>query len=237
MGKTTVILGHYGSGKTEFSINYTLKTKESGVKTALLDLDIANPYFRSRERQNLLMEKGVDVYFNEYGYDLAEDLPAISAKIRAPLENKDYHTIADIGGNDSGARIINQFRKYFEKENSSIYLLLNANRPETDTLDGAKFHLESIQNEINLPINGIINNTHMLSETTPDDIIKGYKLSKEVSDSTGIPLIFSTCVKPLIPKLKSELEKIKTKNPGLYNNFKIFPILLYMRPTWLDAKL
>lgn len=229
MGNTTVILGHYGSGKTEFSVNYAMYLKSIGEKVALLDLDIANPYFRSRERQKMLKERGIPIYFNEYEFDIAEDLPAITAKIRAPLEDAACHTVADIGGNDSGARIMNQFRKYFERDDTDIYFLMNANRPETDTKEGALFHLEQIKEEIKLDVNGIINNTHMLAETSVDDILKGYELCKEVSDETGIPVIFSTCA----VQLADELEE-KTKHMG---EFKIFPIKLYMRPTWLDVKI
>lgn len=228
MGKTTVILGHYGSGKTEFSVNYALKLKAAGEKTALLDLDIANPYFRSRERQKMLQERGIPIYFNEYEFDIAEDLPAITAKIRAPLENESCHTIADIGGNDSGARIMNQFRKYFARDNTQIYFLMNGNRPETDTVEGALFHLSSIAEEIQLEIDGIINNTHMLAETTVDDIIRGYELCLEVSQRSGIPLVFSTCIESLTDELAARMKDEE--------GFEVFPLKLYMRPTWLDVK-
>ena len=104
-----VIVGHYGSGKTEFSVNYVLKLAEQGKKTALVDLDIANPYFRSRERRQLLEGKGIQVFSNAFGYDITADLPAITARIKAPLEDESFQTVVDAGGNDSGARILNQF--------------------------------------------------------------------------------------------------------------------------------
>ena len=227
MGKTIAVLGHYGSGKTEFSVNYAMYLKRSGQKTALLDLDIANPYFRSRERQKMLEEQGISIYFNEYGFDIAEDLPAITAKIRAPLEDESCTTGADIGGNDSGARIMNQFRKYFQPEGTERYLVVNANRFETDTLEGALFHLQHIEEEIGLPITGIVNNTHMLTETTTDDILRGYQLCRELSGTTGIPVVFSTCV----TSLREELEELTKDDP----EFRIFPITLQMRPSWLDV--
>ena len=74
-------------------------------------MDIANPYFRSRERQSFLENIGVDIHHNAYGYDISEDLPAISAALRAPLENEEYMTVVDVGGDDSGARVLNQFKK------------------------------------------------------------------------------------------------------------------------------
>lgn len=227
MGKAIAVVGHYGSGKTEFSVNYAMHLKRSGVKTALLDLDIANPYFRSRERQKMLEEMGISIYFNEYGFDIAEDLPAITAKIRTPLEDETCTTVADIGGNDSGARIMNQFRKYFLAEETERYLVVNANRFETDTLEGALFHLRSIEEETGLSITGIVNNTHMLTETTTDDILKGYELCQKLSRSTGIPIVFSTCAKHLADELKAQ-----TKDDP---DFRIFPMTLQMRPSWLDV--
>lgn len=227
MGKAIAVLGHYGSGKTEFSVNYAMYLKQHGEKTALLDLDIANPYFRSRERQKMLEEMGISIYFNEYGFDIAEDLPAITAKIRTPLEDETCTTVADIGGNDSGARIMNQFRKYFEPEGTERYLVVNANRFETDTLEGAMFHLRHIEAEIGLPVTGIINNTHMLTETTTDDILRGYELCQELSHDTGIPVVFSTCVTSLLNELKA-----RTENDP---EFRIFPVTLQMRPSWLDV--
>lgn len=221
-------MGHYGSGKSEFSVNLAIKLAETESKLAVLDMDIANPYFRSRERQQMLEDLGIEVIFNHYGFDIAEDLPAISARVRAPLENPEYTTIVDVGGNDSGARIINQFHKYFEPEDTERYLVVNANRFETDTIEGARFHLEQIQNEIKLPINGFINNTHMLSETTAEDVVRGHKLCKELSEETGIPIVWDTCNVKFIDQLAEIAED--------YDEYKVFPLQLQLRPSWLDIQ-
>ncbi|MBQ0079313.1 MAG: ATP-binding protein, partial [Eubacterium sp.] len=154
--------------------------------------------------------------------------PAISARVRAPLENPEYTTIVDVGGNDSGARIINQFHKYFEPEDTERYLVVNANRFETDTIEGARFHLEQIQNEIKLPINGFINNTHMLSETTAEDVVRGHKLCKELSEETGIPIVWDTCNVKFIDQLAEIAED--------YDEYKVFPLQLQLRPSWLDIQ-
>ena len=175
----------------------------------------------------MLEEMGISIYFNEYGFDIAEDLPAITAKIRTPLEDETCTTVADIGGNDSGARIMNQFRKYFLAKETERYLVVNANRFETDTLEGALFHLRSIEEETGLSITGIVNNTHMLTETTTDDILKGYELCQKLSRSTGIPIVVSTCAKHLEDELKAQ-----TKDDP---DFRIFPMTLQMRPSWLDV--
>lgn len=222
MARTIAVFGHYGSGKTEFAVNYSLHLKEQGRRVSMVDLDIANPYFRSRERQALLTERGVPILFNAYGYDITEDLPAITAAVRSPLEDPAMDTVVDVGGNDSGARVIRQFLKYFEGDEVDRLLVVNANRMETDTLEGALFHLRTIEKEIGLPLTGLVNNTHLLRETTPEDVIKGHDLCEELSKKTGIPLWLDTCERRFVKALAGK---------GL----NLFPMDLYMRPAWLDT--
>lgn len=229
MKRVTVIAGHYGSGKTEFAVNLALGLKEKidrekrCEKVALLDMDIANPYFRSRERQKMLEEKGIEIIYNTFGFDITEDLPAITAAVRGPLENKDYHVVVDVGGNDSGARILKQFGKYLVGDDVELLCVLNGNRMETDTVDGMLEHLESIEVETGLKFDGIINNTHMLTETTAEDVVKGYQLCSEVADKLGIPVAVNTCREDLLEDLKA-----------LMDMENVYPIKLYMRPSWLD---
>lgn len=221
-----IIVGHYGSGKTEFAVNYAVKMAESGRKTSLVDLDIANTYFRSRERQALLEEKGVSVYSNTFGYDITADLPAITARIRAPLEDPECNTIVDAGGDDSGARILVQFNKYFTKEQSEVLSVINANRPDTSTVEGALSHIMRIEKETSLKVTGIVNNTHLINETVAEDILKGYELAGNVSRSLGIPVKYNCCVDRLVEDLTGKTRDL--------TDFNIFPIKLYMRANWMN---
>lgn len=230
MKRITAIVGHYGSGKTEFSVNLVMDLKKQYEKVAILDMDIANPYFRSRERQAFLEEQGIDIHHNSFGYDITEDLPALSATLKAPLENKEFITVADIGGDDSGARVLNQFRKYFITEESTMLCVINANRPETDHVEGAVSHIQRIQMETGIKIDGLINNTHLLRETTVDEVIKGYELCREISQQLEIPIVYNTCVRSLCPELEKAVEQRG------FTEFTIYPITLYMRPTWLDSQ-
>ncbi|MBR2620541.1 MAG: ATP-binding protein [Firmicutes bacterium] len=229
MKRITAIAGHYGSGKTEFSVNLALDLKKEKDKVAILDMDIANPYFRSRERQKMMEAEGINVIFNTYGFDITEDLPAITAALRGPLENEEFTAVVDVGGNDSGARVLKQFEKYFRRDDCELLCVLNANRPETDTVEGMLEHLHSIEIETGLKFHGIINNTHLLRETTADDIVKGYKLCRQVSDKLGIPIVWNTCHEDLLDDLK---QLIADENIEDLEN--IYPIKVYMRPSWLD---
>lgn len=218
------MVGHFGSGKTEFSVNYAMGLAKKGNKVALIDLDIANPYFRSRERQSLLEENGISVYSNIYGTDITSDLPALDSRIRAPLEDKRYTVVLDVGGDESGARILTQYKKYLiDKNDVEILCVINGNRHETDTFIGAMEHLRRIEMETGLPVDGLINNTHLLKETTIWDIIKGHDLCKQVEKETGIPLKYDCYDK--------DIEEI---NRHLEWEDSLFPMDLYMRPGWLD---
>lgn len=217
--KNIVICGHYGSGKTEFALNYAIHLAKSGKKTALVDLDIANVYFRSRELRGLLEEYGIHVYGSAFKHEVTAEIPAISAEARKPLEDEDIYTVIDLGGNDSGAMILKQFAKYFKEDNYEMYLVINANRPETSTIEGILRHKEAIERVTGIKVTGIINNTHMLMSTKIDDVLKGYKLAKELEKQLGIPVVYSSYPEKLV--IPEELA-----NP--------FPLGLLMRPNWLD---
>ncbi len=222
-----MILGHFGSGKTELSVNMAMDMANQGKKTALLDLDIANPYFRSRERQAALEEKGIRVIHNSFGYDITEDLPAISAELKAPLEDETYDAVIDVGGNDSGARVVNQLRRSLSQETTDVICVINANRPETDSVDGCIQHLQRIENEIQLKVTGIVNNTHMLRETEAKHIVHGHKICTQLGKRLGIPLLFTTCINDLLDEVNALFTERK-ENPAIYK------LQLFMRPNWLD---
>jgi len=225
--RVLAIVGHFGSGKTEFSINYALKLADGGYKTALIDLDIANPYFRSREKQDMMNDNGIEVFSNLYNENITDEVPAITARIRMPLENTDYRVVADIGGNGDGAKIMIRFKKYFVKDDCEIVAVVNANRPDTHTIEGAMEQLDSIERYTGMKIQGLVNNTHMLRETTLNDVMKGYNLCMELCKIRNIPLKYNCCEEKLCEDL-SNIAKLQ-EYP-----LHIFPMKLQMRDSSLD---
>ena len=235
--RKTIVTGHYGSGKTEFSVSLSMLLAEnlsapnttsqnadsSPHRLALIDLDIVNPYFRSREQRDLLKNAGVDLYGSMYDTEITAELPALGATVRTPLEDKNCRVIIDLGGNDTGALILNQFKKYFTDGESEMLAVINVNRPETADLSGILEHLSAIETATGLKISKIVNNTHMLHETTVDDILNGYTLCKKVSETFNIPILCNCYPSRIIdPANLSELV------PNL------MPLGLYLRPMWLD---
>ena len=223
-GRKIIVTGHYGSGKTEFSVSLAmlLATENSG-KLALIDLDVINPYFRSRERRDILKEAGVPVYGSFFDTEVTAELPALGADVRAPLEDADCRVIIDAGGNDAGALVLNQFSKYFTDDETTVMAVINANRPETHDLTGALAHITAIETSVGLIVTGIINNCHLLRETTADSVIKGHKLCESICEATG-KMLWCDCYPDGIvdPEELSELSD------------NLMPLGLYMRPVWLD---
>lgn len=226
MKRIIVICGHYGSGKTELSVSLAMQLiKESArpwKQLSLVDLDVANPYFRSREKREMLEKAGVTVHADTFGGMQAAELPALTASLRGPLENPDCQVIIDLGGNDAGARVLRQFRKYFEGDEHELWAVVNFRRYETQTLQDAQSHVLSIERELSMPVDALINNTHLLRETTPGIILKGHEMAKELALSMAKPLLFTCYPAGVIDA--GDLEGIAP----------LMPLQLYMRPAYLD---
>ncbi len=227
--RIVAVVGHFGSGKTEFCVNYALERAKTSNKTALIDLDIANPYFRSREKRSLLESTGIKVFGSFYQSEITAELPALTANARFPLEDKTYKVTVDVGGDASGSMILIQFFKYFVEGDYELLCVINKNRPETASMEGALSHIDRIEKETGLKITGLINNTHLLRETSVDDIIRGYRFCQEISEELKIPIRFSCCPVLLY-------EELCRKDISAAMKDGILPVALHMRETWLDKK-
>ncbi|MCL2392258.1 MAG: ATP-binding protein [Oscillospiraceae bacterium] len=223
-GRKIIVTGHYGSGKTEFAVSLAMQYASLKEKIAVVDLDIINPYFRSRERREMFENSGVSVYGSTYDYEITAELPAIGAKLRAPLEDKDSRVIIDVGGNDAGAMVLNQYTKYFTDDDTTMLVVVNSNRPETATLSGALDHIKSIEDVTGLQIDAVVNNSHMLSETTAQTIINGYDLCLKICAETN-KFFYCSC----FPAGIVDPEQLT----GLYGH--LIPMGLHMRPAWLKS--
>ncbi len=215
-----IIIGHYGSGKTEFSVNYAISLAEQGRKVALVDLDVVNPYFRSREKAELLRNHGILV---EFGYvdGSGSDLPSISGSILAPLQNEDYDLIMDIGGDSAGARTLGRYQEYLISGKYDMFCVVNANRLETQTVEGVIDHIKAIEKTSRAKVTGLINNTHLLRYTTVEDVLKGQDLCKKVSDQLDIPIKYVCAIESIVKELPKDIEG------------KLMPIKMIMREDWM----
>jgi len=215
-----IITGHYGSGKTEFAVNYSVKLAKEGKEVVLADLDVVNPYFRSREKTKELATLGVKVIGSSIRGNAA-DVPAISAEINAPLQNESVEAILDVGGDPVGARALGRYVNYFKQGLYDMFFVINANRPETQTVEKTIEYLREIERISRAKVTGLINNTHLLKDTTAETVLEGQKLVDAVSEATGIPVKY-------VAILENRAEDLPKNING-----EIFPIELFMREDWM----
>ncbi len=215
-----VIIGHYGSGKTEFAVNYALRLADAGHQTALADLDIVNPYFRSREKAEMMEARGIRVISGSRGHHANLDLPMLSADVYSPLQDHAYSLVMDVGGNAVGARVIAQYRQYFQAGDYDMFCVINRYREDTADLAGVLEQLRSIEATIGAPVTGLINNTHLLRDTSVADVLYGQELVEAAAAQTGLPVRYISVLERLADQLP----------PGLQG--EVFPLKLYMREEW-----
>ena len=215
--RLTALVGHSGTGKTEVAVNMVFTLAAAGVKTALADLDVVNPYFRSRERRDRFEQMGIRFVASSQAM-VDADVPAIPAELNALLQDGSLRSVLDIGG-DSGARVLSRFRRQIAAQDSQMLFVLNARRPQVATAEAAEWNIRRIEDIMGLPMGGIVNNTHLCGETTAEDILLGAALAGEVSRRTGIPVVCHTAVRSLAGSL-----------PAL--DAPVFPIDIYMKKPW-----
>lgn len=220
--RLVIVIGHYGSGKTEFAVNYAVKMKEIYENVSIADLDIVNPYFRSREKREFFEEIGIKL-FDSSIRNTAVDLPALPAELMGVITNPNIKSILDVGGDPVGARVLARFAEQIKNVDYDMFYVINGNRPDTSTVDGVINYLKMIEATSRLKITGLVNNTHMLKATTVEDVEFGHELTKKVSWETDIPIRYEAVIKETADKIKNH-EIIE----------KLFPINLYMREEWMS---
>ena len=218
------IVGNYGSGKTEVSINLAVNRKRTGLDVRIADLDLVNPYFRTREARNQLEKLGIEVVLPPQGY-LQADLPVLSPVIAGMIKNTDGLSLLDVGGDDAGVMVLAALADAFKGIEVHLLQVVNPLRPNTSTVEGCLKIRDEIEKAARLKITGLIGNANLIDETEIDTIYNGYEFVRQLSDASGLPLEFITVARELLPGV--ELKRI---------GCPILPIARQLVPPWLKAK-
>ena len=193
-----IVTGHYGTGKSEFSVNFALRKRlREGEEVTLVDLDIVNPYFRSREARAILEEQSIRVVSNSLNIDQGVDLPAISPAVAGSLEDRERTVIVDLGGDPVGARVMRRFRGSVPEEGLEVLYVVNIFRPENRTVAATCDSLGAIQEASGLRISGLINNSHLLDRSRPEHLLAGDRHCRELSELLGLPIRFVSATRAL----------------------------------------
>ena len=219
--RITIIGGAYGSGKTEFAVNYAkyLKTKEQGP-IGLIDLDIVNPYFRSRDLTEQMEQEGITVVSSELARENV-DIPALSPRIYSLLQDHSYRVVIDVGGDPVGARALGRFNQYFTAEPYDFWIVVNPFRPDTKSVAQVVKLIEGLQTAARIGATGLVANINLGRETTLEIWREGLPLIREIGNRMGLPIVYQAVA-----------EDFMAENADFLEDFQVFPLHLTMVPPW-----
>ena len=192
--RLTIIIGAYGSGKSEIAVNMSLAQRKALPDKNLLiaDLDIVNPFYRSSDCGAVLEEAGVRLITPLYAGSNV-DAPVLTPEMYVIFDDESYQGIFDIGGEDMGAIVLGSIKKRIENTDTAIYMAVNTLRPVTSDPEQIAIMTNELSAAAGFKIDGYLNNTNLLEETTAEMLAEGEKKILEASAITGVPLV-ANCV-------------------------------------------
>lgn len=216
--RITVFVGHYGTGKTEVALNYTKLLKKLYDKVMILDMDVINPFYRTKDMQYQLEELGVKVIAPRFANTQIE-LPSISPMVYSAFDQKDYRVVIDCGGDDQGSLALGSLARRFCGEDYQVFYVINKSRPLTATPEEAVEYMHEIEAACRLKVTGIINNTNLSYETVPQIILDSLSYAKDTASLAGVPLIATSVLSEFAPIIAE-------------NTDNVFPIDINIKRIW-----
>ena len=213
--KINIITGHYGSGKTNVSVNMALDLAAKDEKVTVVDLDIVNPYFRTADFEKLFGEHNISLTVPTYANSNL-DIPALGFDMNG-IADRDGYIIIDVGGDDEGAKALGRYRKVFEKYDTQMLYVINRCRYLTKEPEEALQLMHEIENASGMKCTGIINNTNLGSETDSDIIRNSVDYADKVCRAAGLPLTAVTAKAEFLDGID-----------------KAYPIKVYVKKLWED---
>ena len=186
--RITIFLGEFGSGKTELAVNYALQLKAMGKETAIVDMDLVKPYFRTRENRELLEAHNVKVVAPDSRLSHA-DLPVPPHNLVEVLAQEDMQVVMDVGGGES-AIVLGQHKRYFDQYGYRALLAVNTKRPFTSDAAGIIHALQRIEQVARITVSGLVSNTNLGPETTWEHVEQGLAIAKQAADKLSLPVIW-----------------------------------------------
>ena len=202
--RLTLFAGHYGSGKTNIAVNYALHLASEGKRVYIADLDIVNPYFRTKDSAAVLEAAGVHLVSPHFANSNV-DLPALPAEAYRLVTDKSIFGIMDIGGDDRGAYALGRYVPAIKEEgNYRMVFVANCCRPLTRTPEDALEVMREVEAACGLAFTDIVNNTNLASETTPETILASREYMEKLSELSGLPIWLTTAEKTVASQLDME---------------------------------
>ena len=206
--RLTILCGHYGSGKTNIAVNMAYDLKNQRDNIAVADLDIVNPYFRSKDSQKDFEQRGIRLICSDFASSNV-DLPSMPADLYSITDDRSLSVILDIGGDDRGAYALGRLRDAILAENDyDMYMVVNKYRPLTPDAQSTLEVMGEIEGACGIPFTGIINNSNLAGETDAQDVLSSMKYAQEVSELSGLPVVLTTVETHLYDELKDKISPL-----------------------------
>ena len=216
--RITLFAGHYGSGKTNIALNFARMLKRAGEAVAIADLDIVNPYFRTKDSAQDLQAEGIDLVVSDFANSnvdfpaLPKEIYALTAPIKQSSDSDSQtiaHVVIDVGGDDRGALALGRYVPDIKVEGDyEMLAVVNASRPLTQTAADTMEVLREIETACALPFTGIVNNTNLGQQTTAETVLGSRAYADEIAALMGIPVRFTCAPAALAAELKGRVENL-----------------------------
>ena len=190
--RITIFAGHYGSGKTNLAVNYALALKKQGLAVKIADLDIVNPYFRTKDSAKELEQAGIPLISPAFANSNV-DLPALPQELYGLVQNRHFHAVLDVGGDDRGAYALGRYTPYILEENDyEMIFVANFFRPLTRTAQDAMEVMREIEAACGIRFTAIANNSNLGNLTAASDVEATNAKALELSSLSGLPLLLTS---------------------------------------------
>ncbi len=206
--RLTLFAGHYGSGKTNIALNYARYLKRQSLPVTIADLDIVNPYFRTKDSEDALKAEGIGLICSAFANSNL-DVPAMPREVYALVDDRTQCGVLDIGGDDRGALALGRYVPEIRQENNyEMLLVINKSRPLTRTPEATAEVLREIESACGLGFTAIVNNTNLGLQTVAEDVLSSIPYAEAVSRLTGLPIKMTCCAQELYPSLQMQVENL-----------------------------
>ena len=206
--RLTLLCGHYGSGKTNVAVNLAFYLKEQYNNVVVADLDIVNPYFRTKDSIDDFKARGIELICSEYA-NTNVDIPALPANMYRLTADKDITAVIDVGGDDRGAYALGRLvPEITAEDNFDMLMVINGYRPLTPDAESTIEVMREIETACGLKFTGLVNNSNIGEETTAKDIIKSIGYANEVSHASGLPIVMTSIKAELYAELKDKIDNL-----------------------------
>ncbi|MCI5604187.1 MAG: hypothetical protein MR413_00820 [Clostridia bacterium] len=203
-----IFSGHFGSGKTEIALNFAIAAKNAGNKVTIIDLDIVNPYFRSKDAKEYLENNGINLIANKFA-STNIDMPIVPAEVLSVFNNDSGVVIFDVGGDDDGAYALGRYLRFFEQYGYEMHFVVNTRRPMTSTTEEFLEIAERIESASRLKFTDIYNNTNLSVMTDENTLLSDYGVIELLSKKMGIPITAQCGTEKALSKIPANMKKFK----------------------------